>query len=173
MKEINKLKLQNDFKLYLDDLEKDLEIKQMKNDNVIINLIDLIEDINEFFGLVNINSEVYKLKETIISIIEAPNHTTIPIQLNIEELKDNRNNFISFVIEQYQISLESFDVDEEFIELWSKSFSEQENITPSQFLKILEEDKAYFENAIEECFEIVVYLHREIKSMTNRIAKVI
>lgn len=149
MKEINKLKLQNDFKLYLDDLEKRLEIKQMKNDNVIINLIDLIEDINECFGLVNINSDVYKSKDSIVSIIEAPNHTTIPIQLNIEDLKDNRNNFISFVIKEYQISLESFDVDEIFNELWSESFGKHNNFKPSEFLRILEQDKAYFEQVLK------------------------
>ncbi|MGC9651024.1 hypothetical protein ACO2FA_13170 [Staphylococcus warneri] len=124
----------------------------MKNDNVIINLIDLIEDINECFGLVNINSEVYKSKETIISIIEAPNHTTIPIQLNIKDLKENKSSLLSFVIEQYESSIKTFDVDEIFNELWSESFGKHNNFKPIEFLRLLEEDKAYFENVIEKCF---------------------
>ena len=58
-------------------------------------------------------------------------NTTWQIQYNVD---DEIEHIISQTIEQ----LEDFDVDERFIELWNKDYS------PSQFLRMLQEDEVNF-----------------------------
>ncbi|MCA1235762.1 hypothetical protein LC188_07575 (plasmid) [Staphylococcus aureus] len=141
MKRKTRLMLQND----INDLEEMVIYKKRFSH---INLIKLIEDINENLGLVNINSEVFIEDDVIISIIEAPNHTTITINLNVNDLKENKDSIISYIINQYQKIIQEFDIDEVFNELWSHDFAKRNQFKPSEFIKILESDIEYFNNAI-------------------------
>ncbi|HDZ8777270.1 TPA: hypothetical protein RUV26_002475, partial [Staphylococcus aureus] len=103
---------------------------------------------NETLGLVNINSEVFIEDDVIFSVIESPNHTTITINLNVNDLKENKDSIISYIINQYQKIIQEFDIDEVFNELWSDDFSNRNQFKPSEFIKILESDMEYFNNAI-------------------------
>lgn len=141
MKRKTRLMLQND----INELEEMIIYKKRFSH---INLIKLIEDINETLGLVNINSEVFIEYDVIFSVIESPNHTTITINLNVNDLKENKNSIISYIINQYQKIIQEFDIDEVFNELWSDDFSNRNQFKPSEFIKILESDMEYFNNAI-------------------------
>ncbi|WP_215388342.1 hypothetical protein [Staphylococcus aureus] len=85
MKRKTRLMLQND----INELEEMIIYKKRFSH---INLIKLIEDINETLGLVNINSEVFIEDDVIFSVIESPNHTTITINLNVNDLKENKDS---------------------------------------------------------------------------------
>ncbi|WP_241964986.1 hypothetical protein [Staphylococcus simulans] len=117
-----------------------------------VDLIEVISEFNDDLGLTGINSEVYKEGDSIFSVIEAPNHTTLHIQLNIEELKNEKSGLRFYIFNEYEKHINEFDVDDYFNELWSQEFGEHNHFTPSQFLKILEEDKAYFEKSVATPF---------------------
>ncbi|MCW0257232.1 hypothetical protein [Staphylococcus aureus] len=141
MKRKTRLMLQND----INELEEMIIYKKRFSH---INLIKLIEDINETLGLVNINSEVFIEDDVIFSVIESPNHTTITINLNVNDLKENKDSIISYILHQYQKIIQEFDIDEVFNELWSDDFVNRNQFKPSEFIKILESDMEYFNNAI-------------------------
>jgi len=69
--------------------------------------------------------------------IEAPNNATWQIQFE----KDSEvNEIVSKTIKQ----LEEFDADERFTEWWSADFAKHNGFTPSQFIRMLQEDEASF-----------------------------
>ncbi|MDQ7134595.1 hypothetical protein [Staphylococcus aureus] len=117
-----------------------------------VDLIEVISEFNDDLGLTGVNSEVYKEGDSIFSVIEAPNHTTLHIQLNIEELKNEKSGLRFYIFNEYEKSINEFDIDDYFNELWSQEFGEHNHFTPSQFLRILEEDKAYFEKSVARPF---------------------
>lgn len=117
-----------------------------------VDLIEVISEFNDDLGLTGVNSEVYKDYDSIVTIIEAPNHTTLSIELDIEELKNEKSGLRFYVFNEYEKHINEFDVDEYFNEIWSEAFGEHNQFTPSQFLKMLEEDKAYFEKSVARPF---------------------
>lgn len=117
-----------------------------------VDLIDVISEFNDDLGLTGVNSEVYKEGDSIFSVIEAPNHTTLSIELDIEELEDEKSGLRFHIFNEYEKHINEFDVDEYFNEIWSQAFGENNQFTPSHFLKILEEDKAYFEKSVARPF---------------------
>ena len=82
-------------------------------------------------------------------VVKAPNNATWQIQFDKD---DEIDDIISKTIKQ----LEEFDADNEFMELWSKEFAEHNSFTPSQFIRILQEDEASFKG-----------LARELRKLTN------
>jgi hypothetical protein len=46
--------------------------------------------------------------------------------------------------------IENFDVDEEFEMLWSTEFGKHNGFSPREFIRILEEDEAYFKEQLNE-----------------------
>ena len=67
--------------------------------------------------------------------IETPNDGDVFINL---ETDDDIDDILYRTIEL----LESFDADERFMELWSKDFAEHNHFSPSQFIRMLQEDEA-------------------------------
>ena len=75
--------------------------------------------------------------------IQAPNNADVFV--NIEKA-DDIDEIISRTIERF----EDFDADEQFMELWSKEFAEHNHFTPSQFVRMLQEDEASFKELARE-----------------------
>ena len=117
-----------------------------------VDLIEVISEFNDDLGLTGVNSEVYKDYDSIVTIIEAPNHTTLHIELDIEELKNEKSGLRFYILNEYEKRINEFGVDEYFNEIWSEAFGECNQFTPRQFLKMLEEDKAYFEKSVARPF---------------------
>jgi hypothetical protein len=63
------------------------------------------------------------------------------------------NDNISDIISDTARQLEEFDADEQFMELWSKEFAEHNHFSPSQFIRMLQED--------EKSFRGVAYMLRD------------
>ncbi|MDR0574317.1 MAG: hypothetical protein LBG96_09865 [Tannerella sp.] len=69
--------------------------------------------------------------------IEAPNNADISV--NIEE-DDTIEDIVARTIEH----LRDFEADERFTEWWSADFAKHNGFSPSQFLRMLQEDEASF-----------------------------
>ncbi|MDH9922372.1 hypothetical protein PZL33_10535 [Staphylococcus hominis] len=117
---------------------------------VSIDLIETIEQVNEELSFNGNNSEVVHQDQEIISTIEAENHTTIEVVFNILDLKMHTLNLKGYILGIYEKAIENFDVDEEFEMLWSTEFGNHNGFSPREFIRILEEDEAYFKEQLNE-----------------------
>ncbi|MCM5673021.1 hypothetical protein [Staphylococcus hominis] len=117
---------------------------------VSIDLIETIELVNEELSFNGNNSEVVHQDHEIISTIEAENHTTIEVVFNILDLKMHTLNLKGYILGVYEKAIENFDVDEEFEMLWSTEFGKHNGFSPREFIRILEEDEAYFKEQLNE-----------------------
>lgn len=117
---------------------------------VSIDLIETIEQVNEELSFNGNNSEVVHQDHEIISTIEAENHTTIEVVFNILDLKMHTLNLKGYILGIYEKAIENFDVDEEFEMLWSTEFGNHNGFSPREFIRILEEDEAYFKEQLNE-----------------------
>lgn len=117
---------------------------------VSIDLIETIELVNEELSFNGNNSEVVHQDHEIISRIEAENHTTLEVVFNILDLKMHTLNLKDYILAIYEKAIEKFDVDEEFEMLWSTEFGKHNGFSPREFIRILEEDEAYFKEQLNE-----------------------
>lgn len=117
---------------------------------VSIDLIETIEQVNEELSFNGNNSEVVHQDHEINSTIEAENHTTIEVVFNILDLKMHTLNLKGYILGIYEKAIENFDVDEEFEMLWSTEFGKHNGFSPREFIRILEEDEAYFKEQLNE-----------------------
>ncbi|MGJ8462392.1 hypothetical protein ACSGFZ_03675 [Staphylococcus haemolyticus] len=117
---------------------------------VSIDLIETIELVNEELSFNGNNSEVVQEGREIISTIEAENHTTIHVVINILDLKMHILNLKDYILAIYESAIELFDVDDEFESLWSIEFGRHNGFSPRYFISILEEDEAYFKEQLKE-----------------------
>jgi hypothetical protein len=118
---------------------------------VSIDLIETIELVNEELSFNGNNSEeVVQGGREIISTIEAENHTTIHVVINILDLKMHILNLKDYILAIYESAIELFDVDDEFESLWSIEFGRHNGFSPRYFISILEEDEAYFKEQLKE-----------------------
>ncbi|MCI2910956.1 hypothetical protein [Staphylococcus hominis] len=117
---------------------------------VSIDLIETIELVNEELSFNGNNSEVVHQDHEIISTIEAKNHTTIAVVINILDLKMHTLNLKDYILAIYEKAIEEFDVDEEFESLWTIKFGRHNGFSPREFIRILEEDEAYFKDQLNE-----------------------
>lgn len=117
---------------------------------VSIDLIETIELVNEELSFNGNNSEVVHQDHEIISRIEAENHTTLEVVFNILDLKMHTLNLKDYILAIYEKAIEKFDVDEEFEMLWSTEFGRHNGFSPREFIRILEEDGAYFKEQLNE-----------------------
>jgi hypothetical protein len=115
-----------------------------------IDLIETIELVNEELSFNGNNSEVVHQDHEIISTIEAENHTTIEVVFNILDLKMHTLILKGYILGVYKKVIENFDVDEEFEMLWSTEFGKHNGFSPREFIRILEEDEAYFKEQLNE-----------------------
>lgn len=96
--------------------------------------------------------------------IEAPNHTTLSIQFNHLEINKLKSHFMTTYASKAIETINLFDPDETFNELWSQSFAEHNNFKPSEFINILQEDQQFF---LEERDRLVKLLSQIIIKSNN------
>ena len=75
--------------------------------------------------------------------IQVPNNATWQIQFD-------KNDEIDDIISKTTEQLEDFDADERFTDFWSREFAERNGFRPSQFIRMLQEDEASFEELAME-----------------------
>ena len=101
-------------------------------------------------------------------IVEAPNHLTLSLQINVNEVvSETLNDFeeileagglIAVIKEDLLDELEGafikavyeLNIDDFFNEVWSYEFAAHNHFKPSQFIQMLEEDNDYFEEVYRQ-----------------------
>jgi hypothetical protein len=83
-------------------------------------------------------------------LVEASNNADVHVWV---KENDNINDIISDTARQ----LEEFDADERFMELWSKEFAEHNHFSPSQFIKMLQEDEKTFRDVAYRLRDFVFF----------------
>lgn len=108
-------------------------------------LKDLKEELEYVTDHLNFgNGEVY-IDDSMINVtIEAPNHTTLNIQFIDDEIEKLKSEFKTTYLVKAIKTIEAFDPEETFNELWSSDFGKHNNFTPFQFVEILKEDEQFF-----------------------------
>lgn len=108
-------------------------------------LKDLKEELEYVTNHLNFgNGEVYTDNSMINVTIEAPNHTTLNIQFIDNEIEKLKSEFKTTYLIKAIKTIEAFDPEETFNELWSPDFGKHNNFTPFQFVEILKEDEQFF-----------------------------
>lgn len=95
------------------------------------------------------NGEVYADDSMINVTIEAPNHTTLNIQFIDDEIEKLKSEFMSTYIKHTIKTIDCFDPEDTFNELWSTEFGEHNGFTAFQFVDILKEDEQFFKEEKE------------------------
>jgi len=108
-------------------------------------LKDLKEELEYVTDHLNFgNGEVYIDDSMINATIEAPNHTTLNIQFIDNEIKKLKSEFKTTYLIKTIKTIEAFDPEETFNELWSPEFANHNNFSPFQFMEILKKDEQFF-----------------------------
>ena len=103
-----------------------------------------INTLQELFDWINNSKQCHIVEnDKDYFIIQAPNNATWQIQFN---KKDEIEDIIYDTIKQ----LKKFDADDEFTDLWSREFAERNGFRPGQFIRMLQEDEASFEELAME-----------------------
>lgn len=114
-------------------------------------LKDLKEELEYVTNHLNFgNGEVYTDNSMINVTIEAPNHTTLNIQFIDNEIEKLKSEFKTTYLIKAIKTIEAFDPEETFNELWSPDFGKHNNFTPFQFVEILKEDEQFFKEEKEQ-----------------------
>ncbi|GHT66183.1 hypothetical protein FACS189452_01630 [Bacteroidia bacterium] len=107
-----------------------------------------ITSLQKFFDWIDNNSSCYVSDKSENSFdIYAPNDAVW--QINYEN-EDEISDIISKTISQ----LQDFDADEQFMELWSVDFANHNHFSPSQFIKMLQEDEETFRELARKLREL-------------------
>lgn len=108
-------------------------------------LKDLKEELEYVTSHLNFgNGEVYTDDSMINVTIEAPNHTTLNIQFIDDEIEKLKSEFKTTYLIKAIKTIDGFDPEETFNELWSPEFANHNNFSPFQFVEILKEDEQFF-----------------------------
>lgn len=105
---------------------------------------------------------------SVICIVEAPNHLTLSLQINVNEVVSETLNDFEEIIETDELmavikedlldelegafikAVYELDIDDFFNEVWSYEFAEHNHFKPGQFMEMLEEDNEYFEEVYRQ-----------------------
>ena len=120
--------------------------KEMTKEEMYVNVA---EDLTEYYELDFGNAEACVQDDCLYVSIEAPNNSTIGIQ--VDEIKNEAPAQCRKEITQAMIyAMRDFDPEEEFDELWSPDFSSHNGISAFRFVNMLKEDSEYFNVMADE-----------------------
>ena len=120
--------------------------KEMNKEQMYVNVAeDLTEDYELDFG----NTETYVQDDCLYVSIEAPNNSTIGIQ--VDEIKAETPVQCRKEIMQAMIdAMRDFDPEKEFDEVWLPYFSNHSYISPFTCVRMLVEDAEYFSDMADK-----------------------
>jgi hypothetical protein len=100
--------------------------------------MDKITNVNELVDWIYNNSNIdFPNVDDSTIYIQGACDSSVTIDFEID-------NTIDEIIFKVMNTLESFDADNEFMELWSVEFAKRNHFKPSQFIRMLQEDEASF-----------------------------
>lgn len=106
----------------------------------------LAENIIDRYLLDYNNAEVELQEGILYMTVEAPNHATIGVDVNLNDWVLNKRVTEKIIIKAIVEQIRTFDADDEFDELWSIEFSRHNGFRASEFIGMLQEDEAFFKD---------------------------
>lgn len=104
----------------------------------------LAENIIDRYLLDYNNAEVYLQEGILYMTVEAPNHATIGVDINLNDWILNKRVAEKIILKAIVERIRTFDADDEFDDLWSTEFGRHNGFRASEFIKMLQEDEKFF-----------------------------
>lgn len=107
---------------------------------------NFIEELNDELGFSGVNSEVYQVDDEFVSTIEGNNFTTLTIDFVRDDLYYHyyADTLKEFVLREYRRRINDFEPNDTFDELYDNTIGYR----ASEFIRMLEDDKEYFNSLI-------------------------
>lgn len=118
----------------------------------------LAENIIDRYLLDYNNAEVYLQEGILYMTVEAPNHATIGVDVNLNDWVLNKKVAEKIIIKAIVEQIRTFDADDEFDELWSIEFGSYNGFRASEFIRMLQEDEVFFKNCAVKMNKATVIL---------------
>ena len=106
----------------------------------------LAENIIDRYLLDYNNAEVYLQEGILYMTVEAPNHATIGVDINLNDWTLNKRVAEKIILKAIVERIRTFDADDEFDDLWSTEFGRHNGFRASEFIGMLQEDEAFFKD---------------------------
>lgn len=122
-------------------------------------IIEMIKTIASENYMLDRNSEFYEQENEIYASFEGENNSTIAIYFDLDLMEDlNSVEILSYVLNTIIYKLREFNADEEFNNLWSTEFGENNGFSPTEFIEMLKDDEDQF-------WDIASILERQYKEV--------
>lgn len=119
----------------------------------------LAENIIDRYLLDYNNAEVYLQEGILYMTVEAPNHATIGVDVNLNDWALNNKRVAEKIILKAIVErIRTFDADDEFDDLWSTEFGRHNGFRASEFIKMLQEDEEFFKECAVKMNKAAVIL---------------
>lgn len=108
-------------------------------------IIEMIKTIASENYMLGNNSEFCEQGNEIYAIFEEENHSTVVVWFDLDELEGaNSVEILSHVLYVIMYRLRQFDAEEEFNDIWSEEFGENNGYTAFEFVEMLKADEQQF-----------------------------
>lgn len=118
----------------------------------------LAENIIDRYLLDYNNAEVYLQEGILYMTVEAPNHATIGVDINLNDWILNKRVAEKIILKAIVERIRTFDADDEFDDLWSTEFGRHNGFRASEFIKMLQEDEKFFKECAVKMNKAAVIL---------------
>lgn len=118
----------------------------------------LAENIIDRYLLDYNNAEVYLQEGILYMTVEAPNHATIGVDINLNDWILNKRVAEKIILKAIVERIRTFDADDEFDDLWSTEFGRYNGFRASEFIKMLQEDEKFFKECAVKMNKAAVIL---------------
>lgn len=123
-------------------------------------IIDLAENIINRYDLDYNNAEVELFENDVLAmIVEAPNHATIEVTVDLNNwVLEDKKIVQKIILRTIADEIRKFNADDEFDEFWSVDFGRHNGFRASEFIQMLQEDKAYFKECAVRMYKEAINL---------------
>ena len=118
----------------------------------------LAENIIDRYLLDYNNAEVYLQEGILYMTVEAPNHATVGLDINLNDWSLNEKIAEKIILKAIVERIRTFDADDEFDDLWSTEFGRHNGFRASEFIKMLQEDETFFKDCAVKMNKAAVIL---------------
>ena len=118
----------------------------------------LAENIIDRYLLDYNNAEVYLQEGILYMTVEAPNHATVGLDINLNDWSLNEKIAEKIILKAIIERIRTFDADDEFDDLWSTEFGRHNGFRASEFIKMLQEDEEFFKECAVKMNKAAVIL---------------
>ncbi|MDW3023419.1 hypothetical protein [Ligilactobacillus salivarius] len=108
------------------------------------------------------NAEIELQENELYMFVEAPNHATVGVSVDLTDLVLNDKKMAKkIILKAIAERIRTFSADDEFDEIWSAEFGRHNGFRPSEFIQMLQEDEEYFKEHAVRMYKAAISLDYE------------